>query len=82
MNLAMLLDLPSMIVPDDIVVIDVDGREVTYLELRQAASQVAGMLRGLGVGEGDRVGAVRHQPGRHDRGRLRHRRHRRHDRAR
>lgn len=56
MNLAMLLDLPSMIVPDDIVVIDVDGREVTYFELRQAASQVAGMLRGLGVGSGDRVG--------------------------
>src|SRR3954469_25028411 len=56
MNLAMLLDLPSMIVPDDIVVIDIDGREVSYLELRQAASQVAGMLRGLGVGSGDRVG--------------------------
>ena len=56
MNLAMLLDLPSMIVPDDVVVIDIDGREVSYLELRQAASQVAGMLRGLGVGSGDRVG--------------------------
>jgi acyl-CoA synthetase (AMP-forming)/AMP-acid ligase II len=56
MNLAMLLDLPSMIVPDDIVVIDVDGREVSYFELRQATSQVAGLLRSLGVGSGDRVG--------------------------
>jgi acyl-CoA synthetase (AMP-forming)/AMP-acid ligase II len=56
MNLAMLLDLPSMIVPDDIVVVDIDGREVTYLDLRQAVSNVAGMLRSMGVGAGDRVG--------------------------
>jgi acyl-CoA synthetase (AMP-forming)/AMP-acid ligase II len=56
MNLAMLLDLPSMIVPDDIVVIDVDGREVSYAELRAGASKVAGLLRSLGVGTSDRVG--------------------------
>lgn len=55
MNLAMLLDLPAMIVPDETVVIDVDGREITYGELRQSVAQVAGMLRGLGVGSGDRV---------------------------
>jgi acyl-CoA synthetase (AMP-forming)/AMP-acid ligase II len=52
----MLLDLPAMIVPDEVVVIDVNGREVTYGELRQAVAQVAGMLGGMGVGPGDRVG--------------------------
>jgi acyl-CoA synthetase (AMP-forming)/AMP-acid ligase II len=55
MNLAMLLDLPSMIVPDEVVVIDIDGREVAYGELRQNVAQAAGMLRALGVGAGDRV---------------------------
>ena len=55
MNLAMLLDLPSMIVPDEIAVVDIDGREVTYGELREKVSQTAGMLAALGVGVGDRV---------------------------
>ena len=60
MNLASLLDLPSMIVPDAMVLIDTtsaDGpREVIYDELRQAVSQTAGLLIELGVGSGDRVG--------------------------
>jgi acyl-CoA synthetase (AMP-forming)/AMP-acid ligase II len=59
-NLASLLDLPSMIVPDSMVLIDTtsaDGpREVTYEELRAAVSQAAGLLTELGVGQGDRVG--------------------------
>ena len=56
MNLAMLLDFPSMIVPDDVVVIDIDGTEITYGDLRASVAQVAGMLKGLGVEVGDRVG--------------------------
>ncbi len=60
MNLGSLLDLPSMIVPDSMVLIDTTGaggaREVTYEELRSAVSQAAGLLTELGVGAGDRVG--------------------------
>ncbi len=60
MNLGSLLDLPSMIVPEAEVLIDTtaDGgaRVVTYGELREAVSQTAGLLMGLGVGPGDRVG--------------------------
>ncbi|MPY92236.1 MAG: AMP-binding protein [Acidimicrobiia bacterium] len=55
MNLASLLDLPSMIVPDTTVIVDGD-REVGYFELRSASAQVAGLLRSLGVEANDRVG--------------------------
>ncbi|MEM8922938.1 MAG: AMP-binding protein [Actinomycetota bacterium] len=60
MNLGSLLDLPSMIVPDAMVLIDTTAeggpREVTYGELREAVSLTAGLLLGLGVEQGDRVG--------------------------
>ncbi len=60
MNLASLLDLPSMIVPDSMVLIDTTApggpREVTYGELREAVAQAAGLLTELGVAAGDRVG--------------------------
>lgn len=60
MNLGSLLDLPSMIVPEAMVLIDTTApggaREVTYEELRAAVSQTAGLLTELGVSAGDRVG--------------------------
>ncbi|MEM7337572.1 MAG: AMP-binding protein [Actinomycetota bacterium] len=60
MNLASLLDLPSMIVPDSMVLIDTTGpdgpREITYGELREAVSLTAGLLMELGVTAEDRVG--------------------------
>ncbi|MCP3913811.1 MAG: long-chain fatty acid--CoA ligase [Actinomycetia bacterium] len=60
MNLASLLDLPSMIVPESIVLIDTTApggtRQVTYEELREGVSKVAGLLMSLGVEQGDRVG--------------------------
>lgn len=60
MNLGSLLDLPSMIVPEAMVLIDTTApggaREVTYEELRAAVSQTAGLLTELGVTAGDRVG--------------------------
>jgi acyl-CoA synthetase (AMP-forming)/AMP-acid ligase II len=59
-NLASLLDLPSMIVPDSLVLIDTTSaggpREITYEELRSAVSQAAGLLTELGISQGDRVG--------------------------
>lgn len=60
MNLASLLDLPSMIAPDAVALIDATGdgepREITYQELRDAVSATAGLLVGYGVEPGDRVG--------------------------
>jgi acyl-CoA synthetase (AMP-forming)/AMP-acid ligase II len=58
-NLASLLDLPSMIVPDAMALIDISGpspREITYGELRANVGQTAGLLTELGVTAGDRVG--------------------------
>jgi long-subunit acyl-CoA synthetase (AMP-forming) len=59
-NLASLIDLPSMIAPDSIVAIDTttDGedRAITYEELRAAVSQTSGLLMELGISSGDRVG--------------------------
>jgi acyl-CoA synthetase (AMP-forming)/AMP-acid ligase II len=59
-NLASLLDLPSMIVPDEVALIDTTDaagpREITYGELRQGAGQVAGLLQSLGCQAGDRIG--------------------------
>ena len=57
-NVAMLLDLPSMICFDQTAVIDVDGTEVTYGDLRAKVSQAAGLLASLGVTAGDRVGIL------------------------
>lgn len=57
-NVAMLLDLPSMICFDQTAVIDVDGTAVSYGELRAAVSQAAGLLSSLGVTSGDRVGIL------------------------
>ena len=59
MNLASLLDLPSMIVPDAMALVDISGdtpREITYGELRANVGQTAGLLTELGVTAGDRVG--------------------------
>ena len=59
MNLAMLLDLPAMIVPDQVIVIDTSGgrvREITFGELRENVAKVTGLLGSLGVAPGDRVG--------------------------
>jgi acyl-CoA synthetase (AMP-forming)/AMP-acid ligase II len=60
MNLASLLDLPALIVPDSMALVDLSGagsaREVTYGELRVRAARAANLLRGLGVEPGDRVG--------------------------
>ncbi len=59
MNLASLLDLPAMIVPESIALEDVssdDARPVTYSELRNNVSLAAGLLNSLEVNAGDRVG--------------------------
>jgi acyl-CoA synthetase (AMP-forming)/AMP-acid ligase II len=64
-NLASLLDLPSMIAPESVVAIDTTtsdndnegtARTITYEQLRSAVSLTAGLLTELGVGPGDRVG--------------------------
>ncbi len=57
-NVAMLLDLPSMICFDQTAVIDVDGTEVSYGDLRAAVAQAEGLLASLGVTAGDRVGIL------------------------
>ena len=54
----MLFDLPSMICFDQTAVIDVDGTEVSYGELRANVSQTAGLLSSLGIAVGDRVGIM------------------------
>ena len=54
MNLAMLLDIPASIVPDNPALL---GPTVeTFGELRDAAGRAAPLLQDLGVGPGDRVG--------------------------
>ncbi|MFN0026170.1 MAG: class I adenylate-forming enzyme family protein [Acidimicrobiales bacterium] len=58
MNVAMLLDLPSMICFEQTAVIAPDGTEVSYGELRANVSAAAGLLSSLGVGVGDRVGIL------------------------
>src|SRR5690242_13016523 len=55
MNLASLLDLPALIVPDSEIIVDAEGTS-DYATLRAAAAQAAGLLQSLGVGAGDRVG--------------------------
>lgn len=55
MNIAMLIDIPASIAPDQEVLTD-GSESLTYSELRERVARVAGMLAGLGVGVGDRVG--------------------------
>ncbi|HZT65089.1 MAG TPA: AMP-binding protein [Acidimicrobiales bacterium] len=54
MNLAMLLDIPASIVPEQEVFLGRQPR--TYGQLRHAAGRVAATLADHGVGRGDRVG--------------------------
>ena len=55
MNIAMLLELPAAVAPEQIAVRDGD-REVTYAELHAGASRAAALLDRLGVARGDHVG--------------------------
>ncbi|MFQ3367180.1 MAG: acyl-coenzyme A synthetase/AMP-(fatty) acid ligase, partial [Candidatus Poriferisodalaceae bacterium] len=62
-NLGMLLFMPASIAGDQVILIDTStesnsgvAREVTYSELLENTSKVAGMLSSLGVEVGDRVG--------------------------
>src|SRR6058998_3797543 len=70
MNLAMLLDIPSMIVPDDAAIMTEKGT-TTYGELRADAAAVAGHLASVGIGPGDRVGLFATNPGEYRRGLFR-----------
>lgn len=54
MNLSMVIDIPSMTVPDQVAVVDDDHQE-TYAEIRAASGRFAALLALLGVGPGDRV---------------------------
>lgn len=56
MNLASLVDIPALIAPDAPAV--VAGRAADYATLRSAVGRGAGLLAGLGVGPGDRVGIL------------------------
>jgi len=53
-NLSMVIDIPAMIVPDQLAVI-ADDHEETYAALKEASGRWAGLLSSLGVGSGDRV---------------------------
>jgi acyl-CoA synthetase (AMP-forming)/AMP-acid ligase II len=55
LNIAMLLDLPASIVPDQTILRDGE-REVSYADLRDGAGRAQALLVELGVGRGDRVG--------------------------
>ena len=55
MNIAVLLDLPAMIAPDQ-VILDDGVTSLTYGELRGGAGAAAGVLTRLGVTAGARVG--------------------------
>ncbi|HVM53798.1 MAG TPA: AMP-binding protein [Acidimicrobiales bacterium] len=57
MNLTMLADLPSMIVPEGTALVDAEG-PIDYETLRARVAGTAGLLAGLGVGPGDRVGIL------------------------
>lgn len=54
MNLAMVIDIPTMIAPDQVAVVT-DEHHETYAELREAAGRWAALLSSRGVGKGDRV---------------------------
>lgn len=55
MNLSMIIDIPAMIVPDQVAVSG-DGRDETYAELRDASGRFATLFAQAGIGPGDRVG--------------------------
>ncbi len=55
MNIAMLLDLPATVAPEQVAIRDGD-REVTYTALLAGAGRAAQLLDRLGVQRGDRVG--------------------------
>lgn len=55
MNLSMIIDIPAMIVPDQLAVSG-DDREETYAELRESSGRFATMFAEAGVTSGDRVG--------------------------
>lgn len=55
MNIAMLIDIPASIAPDQEILTD-GSESLTYGELRERIARAAGVLGGLGVGVGDRVG--------------------------
>jgi acyl-CoA synthetase (AMP-forming)/AMP-acid ligase II len=55
LNIALLLELPSSIVPDQTILRHRDGG-VTYGELRAGTAQATGLLAEMGIGRGDRVG--------------------------
>lgn len=57
MNLAVVVDIPAMIVPDDVAVFG-DGHEKTYQVLRDEAARQAALMESLGVSRGDRVGLL------------------------
>lgn len=52
----MLLTIPTMIDQDRTSLITIAGAERDYATLRSAAARVTGLLAGLGIGPGDRVG--------------------------
>lgn len=54
MNLAMLLDLPANIVPEQAIITS-DGTTSSYAELREGAARAAALLDHEGVGPGDRI---------------------------
>ena len=45
-------------VPDRVAVVDPSGWSLTYAELDDRSSRIAGYLRSAGVGVGDRVGII------------------------
>ncbi len=55
MNIATLLEMPAMLVPDSVAVVDQD-EEHTYAALQERVGRAASLLEGYGVGPGDRVG--------------------------
>lgn len=54
MNLSMVIDIPAMIVPDQVAVV-ADDDVLTYADIKTASGQCAALLASLGVGRGDRV---------------------------
>ncbi len=57
MNLAMLIDIPAMIVEDHVALRDAE-RSRTYGELRAGVAGAAGLLASYGIAPGDRVGIL------------------------
>lgn len=60
MNFAALLDIPAMIAPEQLALIDTGdaGRRVSYGQLRERAGRAAALLAAQGIAPGDRVGVL------------------------